>query len=48
MELLNKAHKDIDQHESDGFARGLKHRALHHIDEARKAVHDAARVERHE
>ena len=41
MELLNKAHDDIDQHESDDWARGLKHRALHHIDEARKAVHHA-------
>jgi hypothetical protein len=48
MELLDKAHKDINERESDRFARGLKHRALHHIDEARKAVHDAARVERHE
>jgi len=48
MELLDKAHKDIDEHESDAWARGLKHRALHHIDEAQKAVHDAAKVERHE
>jgi len=45
MELLDKAHDDIDQHESDGWARGLKHRALHHIDEARKAIHDAQRHE---
>jgi hypothetical protein len=48
MELLDAAHRDIDQHESDGYARGLKHRALHHIDEARKAAHDAIKVERHE
>ncbi len=41
LELLDQAHNDIDQHESDGFARGLKHRALHHIDEARKDVHRA-------
>ncbi len=41
MELLDQAHNDIDQHESDAFARGLKHRALHHIDEARKDVHRA-------
>jgi hypothetical protein len=48
MELLDKAHKDIDEHESDGWARGLKHNALHHIDEARKAVHHAMDAERHE
>ncbi len=41
MELLDQAQMDIDQHESDGFARGLKHRALHHIEEARKDVHHA-------
>jgi hypothetical protein len=48
MELLDRAHNDIDQHESDGYARGLKKRALHHIDEARKAVHHAIEVRRHE
>jgi hypothetical protein len=48
MELLDKAHQDIDQHESDAFARGLKHRALHHIDEARKAVHHAIDARWHE
>jgi hypothetical protein len=48
MELLDKARMDIDQHESDGYARGLKHRALHHIDIARKAVHDAIKVRDHE
>lgn len=47
MELLESARNDIDQHESDGFARGLKRRALHHIDEARKAVHHAMGEERH-
>ena len=48
LELLDQAHNDIDQHESDGWARDLKHRALHHIDEARKAVHHAIDAERHE
>jgi hypothetical protein len=48
MELLDGAHHDIDQHESDGYARGLKKRALHHIDEARRALHHAIEVERHE
>ena len=41
MELLDRAYNDIDKHESDDFARGLKHRALHHIDEARRAVQQA-------
>ncbi len=48
MELLDSAHNDIDQHESDGFAKGLKHRALHHIDEARKAVRHAMEARRYE
>ncbi len=48
LDLLDQAHKDIDQHESDGYAKGLKKRALHHIDEARKAVHHAIKAERHE
>ncbi len=48
MELLDKAHDDIDRHESDDWARGLKHRALHHIDEARKAVHHAIDDRRYE
>ncbi len=48
LELLDSAHHDIDEHESDGYARGLKHRALHHIDEARKAVHHALHDQWHE
>jgi len=48
MELLDSAHKDIDERESDGFAKGLKKRALHHIDEARDAVHHAMKAEHHE
>jgi hypothetical protein len=48
MELLDSAHNDIDQHESDVFAKGLKHRALHHIDEARKAVRHAIEARHHE
>jgi len=47
LELLDGAHHDIDQHESDGWARGLKKRALHDIDEARKAVHHAIGDEHH-
>lgn len=41
LELLDGACRDIDQHESDGWARGVKHRALGHIDEARRAIHHA-------
>jgi hypothetical protein len=48
MELLDSAHIDIDQHESDAWARGLKHRALHDIDEARHAVHHAIDARWHE
>ena len=48
LELLDAAHHDINERESDSFARGLKHRALHHIDEARKAVHHALHDEWHE
>ena len=48
IELLNSAHDDIDRHESDGYARGLKKRALHHIDEARRAVHHAMKAARYE
>ncbi len=48
MELLDSAHRDIDERESDGFAKGLKHRALHHIEEARKDVHHAIDARWHE
>jgi hypothetical protein len=47
LELLDRAHDDINQHESDGWARGLKKRSLHDIDEARKAVHHAIDAEHH-
>jgi hypothetical protein len=46
MELLDTARRDINQHESDGYARGLKRRALHHIDEAQNAIRHAIEVER--
>ncbi len=48
LELLDQAHNDIDMHESDGYAKGVKKRALHHIDEARKSVRDAIKVRQHE
>jgi hypothetical protein len=40
-DLLAGAARDIDQRESDNFANGLKHRALHHIGDAMKAVQAA-------
>jgi hypothetical protein len=47
MELLDGSRRDIDQREQDGWARGLKRRALHDIDEARDAVHHAIGEARH-
>jgi len=44
-ELLNKVHADIAREEDDPLTRGLRDRAVHHLDEAihatRKAIHDA-------
>jgi hypothetical protein len=34
VELLRAARKDVDQHESNDFARDLKHRVLKHLDAA--------------
>lgn len=38
LQLLDKAHHDISEKESDEFAHGLKHRALEHIDSAHGVV----------
>jgi hypothetical protein len=38
LELLDKAHHDIDKEEDDPSTRGLQHRAIHHIDEAHHTV----------
>ena len=38
MELLDKAHNDIAREEDDPSVRGLRNRALHHIDEAHRIV----------
>lgn len=38
LELLDKAHHDISEHEDDQFAHGLRHRALEHIDGAHNVV----------
>jgi|SRR5277367_1764248 len=38
MELLARAHNDIAREEDEPSARGLRNRALHHIDEAQHIV----------
>jgi hypothetical protein len=38
LELLDKAHNDIAREEDDPSVRGLRDRALHHIDEAHRIV----------
>jgi hypothetical protein len=38
LELLDKAHNDIAREEDDPAVRGLRDRALHHIDEAHHTV----------
>ncbi len=44
LELLHKVHGDVDREEDDPAVRGLKHRALEHIDaamhETEAAIHD--------
>lgn len=47
-ELLRKVHADTNQEEDDPSARGLKHRAIGHVDEALRATERAIRdVELH-
>lgn len=41
LELLHKVHHDVDREEDDPETRGLKDRALMHIDEASHAVEHA-------
>jgi hypothetical protein len=38
MELLDQAHNDIAREEDDSSVRGLRNRAIHHIDEAHRIV----------
>ena len=45
LELLTQARQDIDHRESDSFARGLKHRSLHQLDDACKAVRHGIKVQ---
>lgn len=47
-ELLRRVHSDVDREEDDPAARGLKHRAIEHIDVALRETEAAIRdVERH-
>lgn len=47
-ELLRKVHQDTNQEEDDPSARGLKHRAIGHVDNALDATEHAIRdVEHH-
>jgi hypothetical protein len=41
LELLDKAHQDVNQEEDDPAARGLKDRALREIDEAHRSIDHA-------
>lgn len=43
LELLRKVHSDIDREEDDPVTRGLKDRAVHHLDEAIHANEHAIR-----
>ncbi|WP_430391025.1 hypothetical protein [Dyella sp. 20L07] len=41
LDLLGKVHQDIDREEDDPQTRGLKHRAIAHVDEAMHAIEHA-------
>ena len=44
LELLRKARADCNEEEDNGFARGLRNRALQHINEAIRLTEDALRA----
>lgn len=48
QEWLDQAKLDVKQHESNGWSREYKDHALHHIDQARKAVKKAIERARNE
>jgi hypothetical protein len=41
LDLLRKVHSDVNREEDDPMTRGLKDRALHHVDEAIHATEGA-------
>jgi hypothetical protein len=38
LELIDKAHNDVAREEDDPYTRGLRDRAIHHIDEAHRII----------
>ena len=44
MELLNKAHQDLERAEDNTEARGLQQRSFEHIDKARNEVGECIRI----
>lgn len=44
MELLNKAHQDLERVEDNPEARGLQQRSFEHIDKARHEVGECIRI----
>ncbi|HUA14670.1 MAG TPA: hypothetical protein VMG31_05180 [Verrucomicrobiae bacterium] len=48
LELLNNAHNDVANEEDNAFARGLRNRALEHIDAAHQIVDRMVRQINHE
>jgi hypothetical protein len=44
MELLNKAHQDLEKEEDNRFAEGLQQRAFGHIDKATHGLGEAIRI----
>ena len=40
LELVETARRDVNEEEDNGFANGLKNRAIQHIDGASRAIHD--------
>jgi hypothetical protein len=47
LELLRKARADCDEEEDNGFARGLRNRALRHINEAIRLTEEALHAAHH-
>ena len=44
LEAIGNAHHDVADREHNEFARGLRDRAIHHIDEAHRAVEHAIQI----
>ena len=38
LELIDQAHNDVAREEDDPYTRGLRDRAIHHIDEAHRII----------